>query len=124
MSTLRDKAITSWEIAEALRADETKINFTANRYYYALFQAAWWRNEQSPIPLKKREDEGTHQFANRIVDGISNETKRKRIFRTFKTLRITADYKPIDVKSFQLKAYDINTAFKLLTELIESGDTT
>lgn len=124
MSTLRGKAITSWEIAEELCADETKINFVANRYYYALFQAAWWRNGQSSAPLEKREDEGTHQFAKRIVDKISTETKRKRIFRTFYALRITADYKPIDVKRFQLKAYDINTAFRLLTELIESGDTT
>lgn len=123
MSTLRDKAIASWEIAEELCNDATHINFAANRYYYALFQAAWWRNEQSQTPLKKRGDEGTHQFAKRIIDTISHETKRKRIFSTFKGLRVTADYKPIDVKRFQLKAYDINTAFELLTELIEKEDT-
>ena len=124
MSTLRDKAIASWEIAEELRDDEAKINWVANRYYYALFQAAWWRNEQSPMPLAQRGDEGTHQFAKRIVDTLSHEIKQKRIFSTFKGLRITADYKPIDVKTFQLKAYDIGTAFDLLTELIGSGDKT
>ena len=120
MSNLLDKALASWEIAEELHPDDTKINFVANRYYYALFQAATWNNEQSSTPLKKNENEGTHQFAKRIVDAVSTDTDRMRIFRIFKSLRITADYKPTDVNKHQLNSYNIQTARDLLLELAEA----
>lgn len=132
MSTLLDKALASWEMAEELHPDETKINFAANRYYYALYQAATWRNDQANPPLTKKTKqksdgttvvaEGNHEFATRIIASISKESKRVQMFRTFKTFRITADYKPTNVTKHQLSSYNIMVASELLTELTVIGD--
>jgi uncharacterized protein (UPF0332 family) len=132
MSTLRDKAQESWETAKTLHDENLYINCVANRFYYALFQATKWHNEQleNPLAEKTKPDkngqekiiENTHEFARRIIDETLKNTGHSRTFRDFKRFRITADYKKHNVNKHDLSSYNILNAQKLLNQLLETGN--
>jgi hypothetical protein len=133
MSSLREKAIENWEAAELLHGQDMYLNCVANRYYYALYQAARWRNDQEKNPIsqitKKNEygqevvTENDHEFARRIIDELFNDHQQSSTYKNFKRLRITADYKNHNVKKHDLQSYNIGLAENLLNNLLETGDT-
>jgi len=116
---MQNKAKSSWTIAEKFVKEDDSLNFAANRFYYALFQAAWWRNAQLKPPLTKESGEGYHEFAKRIVCTIVNNDKNHvRIFLKFKSLRVKADYKPVDIKRYELHQIYIQQANELFDVLL------
>jgi len=132
MSTLRDKAQESWETAETLHREDLYLNCVANRFYYALFQATKWYNEQLAEPLKEKTEidrngnervtERTHEFARRIIDETFKSIEHSRTFKEFKRFRITADYKKTNVSKHDLSSYNISKAQELLNKLLKTGD--
>ena len=132
MNTLWDKAQESWETAEMLHKEDLYLNCVANRFYYALFQATKWHNEQLAEPLKektKRDRNGTervvehtHEFARRIIDETLKSVEHSRTFKDFKRFRIKADYKKHNVSKHDLSSYNISKAQELLNKLLKTGD--
>lgn len=120
---MQNKAKSSWAIANEFVKEDELLNLAANRFYYALYQAAWWRNEQLRNPLTRQSDESYHAFVKRIVMSIANgNVNHEKILWKLKTLRIKADYKPVNVKRYELQQYDIMQASQLFKELLGIGE--
>ena len=117
------KSDENWDAGEILR-QQNKINAAANRYYYAMFHAAWvWADKNSHLRIKDGTYRGFHDSLINIVS--THAGSRAKDFRNSLNnmfgFRVTADYEVDSVDKADLES-ELTTANGVRQELMRDWD--
>ena len=96
-----DKAKTTFEEAEIIRAYGCCANSAANRYYFAILQSIFGFAERAGGYNPPSGNGGNHKWASDIAEPYLKSQSKKlwRAFHNLKGLRVKADYEPSNVVS-------------------------
>jgi hypothetical protein len=118
MGDMLDKAKESWSLAEEYWREVISLNFSANRFYYSLFQIADEFNRSSAgKKLKRGEKQSSHELIRAVVREAM-PTGKMYLLKTFKELgelRVTADYHCENITLNELDEELVREARELFT---------
>ncbi len=91
----RERSAENWDAAVACQ-DRNRFNAAANRYYYAVYQAAVYWADKKRFVRCTQSHAGFHQRLPELLvaDGGSSGKDFRGVFAEAYALRIQADYKP------------------------------
>lgn len=112
------KAKESWELAEDFRNADVGLNFSANRFYYSLYQIAdEFNRSPNGKKFKKAEKQSFHKLMIQVVrDSLPiGKTNLLDAFNELRDLRVQADYTPEEIELSDLDDGLVDEAKELFT---------